>query len=241
MTPCSRKRLLLAIYVDLLLFTTVSQLASWLVAQRAFSPSLPVAAFAFAAIELGILRVGGSPGTWSLGIVRHEGVRAVLPAWPRRERWWTVLVGVLALLSGAKEATRWTVGLPPPPFMGLTLSWDQAAAVITTSGIVSILAGVGVLRTHARAALLGLAINLVTTTSWVASSAQIPAWVEARTRAQRAQQGLPQREGDIERLTWMLRGGVLFGGVVGGVWLLVAWRRFRRLDHEEAAEGAALG
>lgn len=234
MTPCSRKRLVLAIYLDFLLFATAVQVASWLVAQRAFMASLPVLCVAFTVLETGMLQgLGSSPGTWTLGIVQHEGSRMVLGTWPLRERWWTVLIGVLALLSGTKEATRWTLGLPPPPFMGLTLSWDVAAAVITGTGLASIAAGVGVLRTSARAALLGVAINVLTLVSWSASSAQIPAWVEARTRAQRSLQGLPEREEGAERLGWMLRGGVLFGGMVGGTWLLFAWRRFRRLDEAE--------
>ena len=228
MQPCGRRRMLLAVYLDLLLFFALTQPLSWL-SRQALQLDVGVGALAigFVVCELFALRFGrASPGCWALGIVHADGVRRVLPAWREREAWWTLLVGALGVLSGAKEVTRWTQGLPPPPFMGLPLSWDEAAAVVTVSGLLSMGAALGVLRTSARAAWLGALLSALGAVSWLASWRQIPAWVEARTIARRALQGIPVREGEIARMQWILPGGALVGSIVGGVWLLCAWRRF---------------
>ena len=237
MQPCRRRRLLLAIYLDLLLFVSAAALASWLLrGGLGIDVGLGAIMLGFAVVELLALRWGRvSPGCWALGIVHADGTRVVLPAWPARETWWTLLIGALGVLSGAKEVTRWTQGLPPPPFMGLSLSWDQAAAVVTTNGLLSMAAAIGVLRTRARAALLGALLSAIASASWLLSWHQIPTWVAARTIARRAVQGLPVREGEIARMQWILPGGALVAGIVGGVWLLCAWRRFHAKDRAAAA------
>lgn len=223
----TKKRFLLAGYVDLLLYLTLASALSWGL-RAAFSWGLALAAFVV--LACGAIAVGRSPGLMVLGVTRRARVFEVRPPWILRERWWTTLAGLVGLLSGSKEAVRWTQGLPPPPFMGLSLSWDVAAAVVTASGTLTIVAALGVLATRTWAALLGCGLSILATVSWVASWAQIPAWVEARTIARRAAQGLVVRDGEIATMQWMLPGGALLAGIVGGVWLFGVFWHFRRLD-----------
>jgi len=231
MNPASRGRLLLAAYVDYVLFTLVFEPGAWLLKRGGVQVTgWVVSLVLFVAVELLLVRLERSPGRAVLGIVALDGRQQVLPAWRARERWWTMLLGTLGISEGAKEAVRWTFGLPPPPFMGLALDWDTRAAIVTTNGIVFILAGLGVLCTRVWGTVLGVAVCVVGIASWIASWSQVPAWVAARTIARRNAQGLPVREGEIEMMTRVLPGGALFGAVMGGLLLVLALRRFRRAD-----------
>ncbi|MDB4986853.1 MAG: hypothetical protein JWN04_2031 [Myxococcaceae bacterium] len=226
MQLASHRRRFLALYVDAWLFAAVFSACAWWLPRSALLRTSWYAAFAiFGLLELVLVRVvRQTPGRLVLGITSELVVR---PSWLARERWWTVLLGVLGLMEGVKEATRWTQGLPPPPFMGLTLSWDAAAAALTTSGVLTIGASLGVLRCQPRAALLGSGLTSLTVLSWLLSWRQIPGWVDARTLAARAAQGVAVRAGELALMRKVLPAGAIFGGVVGTLWLLASYRRFR--------------
>jgi hypothetical protein len=225
----TRTRLVLAFYVDALLFMVAWPSLEWWLQRHGLSQvGWVLALLSFAALELLLLwRVGSTPGRATLGIARQADRTLVVAASHGRDCWWTQLLGVLGLLEGVKEVGRWTSGLPPPPFMGLALSWDAAAAVVTVSGLLTVTASLGVLRCRPRFALLGLAVTLLTLASWLLSWEQVPSWVEARTVASRALHGLRVKPGELETMRIVLPGGAIFGSVVGSVWLWRAWLRLR--------------
>lgn len=106
----SRKRQLLALYVDYPVFSAVYQPVAW--ALRSMAPLDNW--FVALAVFLG-LRVAAwalklvMPGQWALGI--HGGqVATVEPHILQRERWWTATVGTLLVLEGSKNVVRWTQG-----------------------------------------------------------------------------------------------------------------------------------
>jgi hypothetical protein len=232
----SLQRRLIGVYVDYLVFSALwMPLAYGLRAQVPALGRWSTILVTFTLLEvLAFVRPGATPGSWALGIRRGaEGVY-VGASWRARERWWTLLVGVLGLSEGAKEIVRFTQGLPPPPFMGLDLTWDQAAAVVTLSGVLYLITGIGVLCTSTGAAAFGVVLCSASLVSWLASFEQVPAWAEARTLARRAAQGMVAHPEEIAFMQKVLPGGALLAGVVSALWLFVAVRHFRACDHHDA-------
>ncbi len=232
----SLQRRLIGVYVDYLVFSALWMPLAY--GMRAQVPALGrwstiLAAFALFEV-LAFVRPGATPGPWALGIRRgaegaHVGARI-----RARERWWTLLVGVLGLSEGAKEVVRFTQGLPPPPFMGFDLSWEQAGAVVTLSGVLYLITGIGVLRTSTGAAAFGVALCTASLVSWLTSLEQVPAWAEARTIARRAAQGMVARPEEIAFMQKVLPGGALLAGVVSALWLFFVVRHFRACDRNDA-------
>jgi len=236
-------RLGLALFIDYVLYASLLALLQWLLQPSGITVWWVAGLLAFVVLEVALVRAtGSSPGRRTLGVLRRGEALVVARAFEARERWWTVLAGVLGLLEGAKEAVRFTQGLPPPPFMGLTLSWDAAGAIVTTNGLVTMTAGLLVLRVRTVGAALGLAVSLVGLVSWLASWSQIAGWVEARALARQALTGIVARPEQIAATKWMLPLGALLAGAVGTVWLALVLRRFRRIAlpsaawHEDARE-----
>lgn len=225
----SKRRLWLAVYLDYLLFAPLFAIFRWLLGPTGIDLSWAVDLLAFVLIEGALVRgVDFSPGRRALGIVRAEDGSIVLPFVRARERWWTMLLGVCGVMEGAKEIARFTQGLPPPPFMNLDLTWDVRAALLTTSGLIYLSAGLSILRTRTLGAWVGLALHLVSSLSVLVSWAHMPAWVEARLRAQDALRGRVTTEERLATMQTMLPTGMVISAIVGTLWLALVLVHFRR-------------
>lgn len=233
----SKKRRVLAVYVDFLLFSAAVALVLWALAK--FDPSLAdtplwMQVTTFLIVEAIILKaVAWSPGHWSLGIYRAAvpglgPTPVVSPEIARAERWWTVLLGVLIALEGTKMAVRWTMWHPPVPFMGAQLEFAPSAMFSVVMGGMLCAVGLFVLRCRPKAALVGMALYAIALMSGALSYELWSSWAAADVVARREYQGLPVRGGEIETMRRWAPMLVIGAPALMLAWLFAASRRFGR-------------
>lgn len=241
----SKKRRLLAVYIDFIIFNAAWGLIIWGAAQLV--PALqdlpgPTKFAVFLGVELALFRfVRWSPGNQLLGIrpgftagFASSGQPSLLsselfadPELLLRERWWTILFGVFALLEGLKSLVRWTIFAPPQPIFGMETSPMVSALVFVLSGICECLVGFAALRLHPVVLPAAIFVYGGTAISAILSLKLLPAWIEAYTHARRAYQAVPVRPGEVELMQALLPAFVLLPAVLL-VWAVFVFLRSRR-------------
>ncbi len=251
----SRWRLLLAAYVDYLLFGAVWALVVW-VAPRVLPgferEPLWVKLAIFAAVELFLLRVlRWSPGQRLLGILPRRRAAAdrsdatageetgfvVEPRILASERWWTILIGVLLVLDASKALVRWTQFTPPAPWFGTVPTFAVAAVAAVGVGMVELWIAVGVLRLRRQVVFPAVALYGALAISALLSWRLWPQWAARYVEARRAFQGVPVRDGEVE-LMQAVAPLVSLGAPI--IWLLAVfavWLRLRRRPPGSLPEG----
>ena len=229
----SKKRRLLGVYVDYLLFAAVAAPVLWIVQSRGLRPHWAVPLVAFAVVESSLIKkLGSSAGYWALGIVRFENGAVVEPSIKRRERWWTILLGVGLILDGTKNVVRWTEGLPPLPVFGSEASVG-AFVVISALGAGNIGAGLGILRCKSAGALMGMAVFVLNTGALALSWSGIEGWLAARMSIRNELRGRgPVTAEQITEFQGVFYATLAVGALLTAVGLILAWLRFRREDAE---------
>lgn len=230
--PASRKRLVLAAYLDLVLFNTLAALAWRYVAPGQEPPWLKYAVFLGLEAAL-MLVVRWTPGEWLMSVRQiarawdaiEPGGKSAAPflvnarVW-KRESFWTAALGVFLIVDGAKEAVRWTMWTPPLPWFGTRLDPEWAMV----SGLVSLALGALVLRVHAAAPLAVAGASAATATSVLMSWSLWPEFAQGMVTRRRAFQGLPVRPGEVELMQAALAWGVL-AILAAQIVIVVAYRR----------------
>lgn len=226
----SRARLILAIYLDLIVFSVPWALLHAFALRS--SPDLeklstPAKFITFAVLELLLHRVvRWSPGTWLLAIRPAE--RVVDPIIKSREHWFTLLAGVLLLLEGSKGLVRWTMWTPPTPMFGVRLPAEIWPLIAMSTGAVECWIAYLIFRTRAAAAAVALpyfgAILVSVFTSWPLWDA----WVAESISRRRAYQGAAIRPGEIEQAQALSPEIILAGPVLYLVLTLAATFLFAR-------------
>jgi hypothetical protein len=242
LTTPSRKRQLLAVYVDYLVFSAVYQPVAWAVRSTLPLDNWLVALAVFAglrAVATWALKLT-SPGQWALGI--HAGrLPTVNPNILERERWWTAAAGTLLVLEGSKNLVRWTQGMPVEPLLGLSAPAWMAITAITIFGGLNLAAGLLVLRTRLIGAVIGIGVLGVEALAAIIHRDDFREWAGQAVEARRALQGLPLREGEVEMMQAMT--ATVFPAVlaIGAIWLLVVAMRFKGRSRvtPHAADGMA--
>ena len=244
--PASGRRQLLAVYLDYLLFGGVWALAVWALGPRLAGvtrEAVVAKTLVFAIVEIALVRFARwSPGNALLSIElpgsellyppgRSAG-RPAVPAVPERlllaETWWTILFGVLAILSGVEQAVRWTVAAPPTPWFGLELPAAGSAALCIVVGVLECLVGAAALRLRPAVLPLSVVVHGASIASAVLAYDVLPAWIAEYVAAWRAHQGLPASPGEAaEAARWMPPLFVLLPPIALG-WSVLVWRRARR-------------
>lgn len=225
----STKRWFLAAFIDYLLFTGIYEPIAWVIVQIS-GPRLGfvVSLAAFAVVRSTVVRIAGAtPGRWALGIT-SDPTSWVDETMLARETWWSMLLGTLFILEGAKNLVRWTQGLPPPPLLGSATPEEFAFLTVSLFGLVGMIAGVMILRTHAHGPRLGafvLAMELWTT---IANRDAFRDWAPQVLAARRALQGRPLRAGEVELAQSLLSVGTPILATVGLLCLAAMAVRFRR-------------
>ncbi len=149
----SGRRLLLALFIEYNLFG-----AAWGVAWHFVDPtreSIALEMLAFALFELIAFWRWGSPGAYFLSIeaipigsfqyLPNEKL-AVDPAVIRCESWFSMLVGVVMIVSGAKEFCRWTLWSPPAPHFGYESTAEFSALISMFFGVAEVYCGYLILK-----------------------------------------------------------------------------------------------
>jgi hypothetical protein len=231
LTAPSRKRRLLALYVDYLVFSAVYQPAAWAIRSTAPVDNWLVALAVFGglrAVAAWVLKLT-TPGPWALGI--QAGTEATVDTRIlERERWWTATAGTLLVLEGSKNLVRWTQGLPVAPLLGLSSPLWMATSAITILGGLNVIAGLLVLRTRLVGAVIGMGVLGVEALAAIVYRDDFREWAGQAVVARRTLQGLPLRQGEVEMMQ-TLNGTVLPAAIaVGVVWLLLIAVRFKSND-----------
>lgn len=158
----SKKRLLLALYIDSVLFG-----ALWALGVHFLEPLGRywfLEYVAFVVFETALLHWFGSPGRYALSIFsvarpewQSAGIKNGVDSriWTS-ENWLTILLGVLFILDGAKSMVRWTAWNPPLPL----LSHEVSASVNILVGTLWMLAGVLVLRLRVSGVWLAITLGI---------------------------------------------------------------------------------
>jgi hypothetical protein len=224
----SRKRLLLAVYIDFLFFTGLWEPIAWAVRSQGIELHWAVGFLAFAALDWTAVRfLGTSPGSWALGIVRDAEVPTVWHMVRTREAWWTMLLGTLLVLEGSKNLVRWTQGLPPLPIFA-SGSDEDAFVVLSALGIANMAAGLFVLRCRPIGPLLALGVLALEGLAYAVSWPRIDSWLARRVEVRRALQGREVRAEEIEFMQTIFPKMVIIFAVIAVVWIALTYVRFRR-------------
>lgn len=229
-TAASKRRRLLALVLDYFFFIVLWKPVAMVLVDVGVPADSGVVGLLLFALVAGAWRALGrpTPGQWALGLRRVEAELHVDARILGVEAWWTMLAGSLGVMDGAKKLIRWTSDLPPPPFFGLELGEPALDLALFALGALELIAAVLVLRGLALGALLGLLELVVELASLALGYDAFFAWVEARTIARRAAQGLSVRPEEVELMQLMLPGGVMLAVLVGGSLLAMSYRRFSR-------------
>lgn len=229
MIPASRLRLILAIYLDWVVYSVPWGLAHAAVSQawpQWREVATPIQFLLFTVLEVvlhGVVR--WSPGRSLLGMraVPHVQGFQVEAGLKARESWVTILTGVLLLLDGSKSMVRWSMWVPPMPYFGAFVGDDVWPAIAMTSGLVE--CGIAFLyfRMHRASGIAAIAYFawalVVTFTSWTLWDP----WVAELTQRRRAFQGLEVRPHEIETLQDMTPELMVVGIAVYLALAIAAW------------------
>jgi hypothetical protein len=243
--PASAGRRLLALVIDYLLFGALWTLGLWGLRRPLpgfhHDPVL-VKALAFAAVEAALIGLARwTPGLWLLGIHLPEA-RALLAGadeppgaklplvreeLARDEAWWTILFGVLALVSGMQSLVRWTFGVPTPWF-GLRLPAAAAGTIDLTVGVLE--GSIGIAALKLRRAVLPLAVLVYGTaiTSAIIGWDALPGWIGTYAVARWTLQGLPVDPREVQHMQRLMPPGFLVLPAIALAWAVPVFLRARR-------------
>ncbi len=243
--PARRRRLLLAGYIDFLLFSS-----AWGLLVFAFQDALPILAelpgyakfVTFSVVEAALLRTRTwSPGAELLG-VRFFAVRdrsaPIDQLWQgrvpyvsneqkSRESWYTLALAIFIINDACKTLVRWTMWNPPMPFFGQPLGELTGAVIYLLSGAIGVYVAVQLFRVDVRGALVGALAGVGQAVSASLSWDLWDPWVAEQVTRRRAFQGFPVRDGEIEQMQAVMPELLIAGSVVLVVLLLAAIPRLR--------------
>jgi len=254
-----RGRVLLAAYVDLLIFSVpwayFVAITDRLVPGFAPQPRL-IQYAAFAIVEIVVLnRTSLSPGARLLGIRFVEakrGLSKIDVVWGNRipfvdrdlrtsESWFSILVGLYLLLDASKALVRWTMYSPPLPLFGIQTTPLGGALTSLTIGAVETFIACLVLRMRVGALMLGAPFYGLLALSAAVSWNLWDDWAARYVVARRAYEGLPVRPGEIESLQSMSPELVIIGMAFTGALILLLTGRFLPVGEVEPREAGAGG
>ncbi|WP_367154510.1 hypothetical protein [Methylomonas sp. HYX-M1] len=221
MIIASKKRKILAIYIDLLLFLTFKELFEYF-----FESVLPFLAWiiAFGLILYMSNKFLPSPGKHFLSIEKDNTVEPIIY---ENESWLTLLLGVLLILEGTKNLVRWTEFMVPMPFFGIFI--DSAAQIIFSviAGILFLLSGYLILKLKMPGLLLGIGITIVTIVSSLLSWDLWDPFITQMVEARRNFQDIPVRESEVEFMNMIYPKMIIVIEFIYLIAMILSMQRFK--------------
>lgn len=205
--PASRKRLLLAVYLDFILFSAVIGLLDYF-----FIPEgTPFyAKFAvFLVIEALLMAKFQTFGKWCLGVYRFRDPSSQLEGqnvlFVRRdvksqETFLTIFVGVLLLLDGLKGVVRWTEEFVPFPFFGFEMSLGLYITYEIVFGLLFVFAGIYVLKLTQKGWWLAVALLSFNLSLAVFQGETLTTYFKAKQEIRRQNRGQPPGDPRVEQM-----------------------------------------
>lgn len=237
--PASRKRIVLAIYLDFVLFSALLTLGLYLTTGRLEVPTWEEF-IGFSVYEAILYGVTDPPGFYLLGIRKAERTMntegqppvaidtlLVDPQVYFHENWLTILIGVLCVLEGSKQLVRWAMWTPPLPIFGLPTNQGSFATYSIVLGGMLIYTGYTFLRLKQVGFWLGLCIAASTAASAVMSWNQWDSIAQEMVIRRRTFQGLPVRVGEVEFMQSILPEALVASLLLSVVAMIFARKRLR--------------
>lgn len=233
----SAKRKLLAFYLDYLIYGCALEIVWFAYFDQELGFVLKM--MLVIALELVLLNWLGSPGErfLSIGPEPDRPERRGYNPFMRKlvvpdevlqtERWYTILLGVLMVNSGAKEAVRWTMFAPPAPLFGFIPSVEIFGTLSILFGALLIYNGYLVLSLRKTALLLGLACLLFEISSFLTSWNQWDDYATKYITQKYEYQGRAVRPGEIELAQMLVPELALVMYFFMAGWLIAVKNRLR--------------
>ena len=220
----SKKRLLLAWYIDFLFFMTLWGLLTYFLS---LENSLPIWApyLTFLIVRTLATKFIGSIGYSFLSIDKDN--LSVNPNILSRENWLSILVGVVLLLEGTKQLVRWTQMFVSQPAFGFFPDESTQIFIHLLFGVFSILAGYWFLKLDIRGFIAGMAVTIA---SLISDGLSWKLWdpvIEKMIISRREVEGLPVREGEIEIMQSLMPEGLVVFAAVSMIAMLVSYPKFK--------------
>lgn len=192
------RRVLLAWYLDFLLYSVVATLASYS-ASWLFGTTWTAQLIGFVLVRSIFSRFIETPGMMLLGI-RRDGTRDAVTF--QHESWLTMLIGTLFILDGAKRAIRWTQYDRALPDFGVLPDETGQMVFSLAWGIAFITAGCLILRMHASGLWLGIVLSAA---GLVSVALSWPLWDAAIAQEMTARRALQGRTIGAEEIEFIQR------------------------------------
>jgi hypothetical protein len=206
----SRKRLLLAAYIDFLFFSSFVYVLSFLLGTLTSSALVEIA------IGIGASTVAYFVAWMSIG-------RAFLSISPnglvpeklkRRETYLTMFLATLFVLDGTKQIVRWTQ-FSAWPFFGFIPEGATYVILSLLSGSLFVVAGNWLYKLDVRGLFVAVALVVVQLFSFLASTSLLNDIIAKRAIERREIQGMPVRDGEVEFLqSMMVPAVIVFAGII---------------------------
>ena len=214
--PASRKRVLLALYLDYVVLSPVLALGLDLSTGQFEVPTWQEL-IVLSIYEAILYHVTDSPGFRLLSIRKAPrsmvddsqvpiagGTLLVDPNIYLHEHWQTILIGLLFVAEGAKQLVRWAMWTPPLPLFGIATNQTTFAAYSMVLGSLLILTGYMFLQVKRAAFWLGTTLAALMATSTVMAWNQWDGIARELLFRRRSFQGLPVLSGEVEFLQAIL-------------------------------------
>lgn len=235
----TKKRKVLAIYFDLILFGILWVWVSYFLFgnQLNFLSHLIV----FIIVEGILLKFKYSPGYYMLSIYaadpaelnlevdeKQQRVLIVDPNIKQNETWLTMIMGTLLINSGVKGVERWATGEPMMVMFGL--EYGSAALIVTNIvfGAASIYLGLLILKLRKKAFLLGLCLISISLIGVVMSTADFYLVFEAKQRWREAHGAPPRQIENFDSMVVWIKNAVYIGSALYIVLFFVIKKRLIR-------------
>ena len=236
----SLKRILLAAYIDYLLFSVFWEIV-WHFIGPAEGPFLLKFLF-FTMFELLSFWRIGSPGQyflsiysseqeWRMSQFRYNPASSGLLVQPEifnNESWLTILLGILFILDGSKECVRWTMWAPATPYFGLGPDFVTSTIISVIFGVVYIYIGCLILKLKKSGFITGIGTLIIYIVSIVLSWKYWDDFVTRYVMQRRAFQNLPVRDGEIEMMKMVMPEGVIIFSIIILFVLLLVRKKLSR-------------
>jgi hypothetical protein len=219
--PASRKRRLLAVYLDFIIFGVAwafVRMALYALLPELRALDLPLRILAFALVEAILYKLfSWSPGNWLLS-VQYVDMRVLLRDYMRKpgkkaaivdaevkqgESWLTLLTGVMLMNEGLKSIVRWTMWTPAVPLFGYETGPELSAVCLMAMGFVECSIAFLIFKLRKFAFLTSMVYFSGVLASVALSWNLWDPWVEEMVYRRRAYQGIPVREGEVEFMQTM--------------------------------------
>ncbi|MEH6347120.1 MAG: hypothetical protein V7785_18635 [Bermanella sp.] len=221
----SKKRLLLAWYIDFLFFMTLWGLLTYFLS---LENSLPIWApyLTFLVVRTVATKFVGSIGYSFLSIDKDS--LSVNQDIFSKENWLTILLGVVLLLEGTKQLVRWTQMFVSQPAFGFFPDESTQVLIHLVFGVLSILAGYWFLKLDIRGFMVGMGVASMNLISDGLSWKLWDPIVEKMIVSRREVEGLPVREGEIEMMQSFMPEGLVVFAIVSIIAMLISYPKFKR-------------